>query len=286
MDYPSRRRADVAWAVVAAALAAVIPASARADGALLAEGMARMQEADFDAALDRFDRAEAGNLDRDGLVRLYMHRAVVLFALDRPEEMRADLRRALALSPSARPPATSPPPVLVAAARIRAVGVAPPSLEVRAHPARDGVRFSAEVGVDGARLSRGTRLWARRPGSPRWQGGTTASLFVVAPPDTEVLWYAELLGPAGVVLASSGTREAPRHVRAAGRRRARHGTGSDSDTAVEGGADGDGEGDGLTWWIVGGAAAAAALAVAAGVLWASSTGEGDSTQVSGPLVTF
>ena len=67
-------------------------------------------DADFEAALAAFDRLlVAQQLDDDSLVRVLSERAMVLYALDRPEALAEDLQRLAQIEPATHMSDRAPP---------------------------------------------------------------------------------------------------------------------------------------------------------------------------------
>jgi len=128
---------------------------------LVEEGIRAYEDADFDAALDAFRRAEqSSDLGRADLIDLLHNRALVFFALADTASMEGDLRRLAAVDREHILGSSVPPPVRESFERIReegeeAVELPPPigvgSSQGEEGPTTSNVLSSRPVnqGVDG-----------------------------------------------------------------------------------------------------------------------------------------
>ena len=106
------RRTSGASSLLVAALV-LLPLTAAAQSSSLAEGMQRLEEADFDAARTAFERVLADSqTTRADWVRAHVQLAVVRFALRDRAGATEDVRAAIAAEPNVAPPAGSPPPLV------------------------------------------------------------------------------------------------------------------------------------------------------------------------------
>lgn len=242
------------------ALLLAMPAAASAqDG--LSEARAAFDAAEFETALAQLDTLDASDaLSVDEVAAFLTLRAEVHFALGDAAAMEADLRALLALAPDARLPDTAPPELSEAAERARSEALPLPTVRTEASPIAGGVRLRADIVADGAGLARRARLHARSPGEA-WRE-VEEELEVTGP---SVEYWAEALGPGGVVLAQEGSAAAPRRW---------------------GSATGGGELDPLVLGLSLGGAAAAVLIVGI-VAGVAASGPSDRTQPGLPvLVSF
>jgi hypothetical protein len=181
---------------------------------LVDEGQRLYEEAEFVAALDALGRADhATDLEREDLERLFEIRALVHLAMGNTDAMRTDLQRLAALAPDHSLPRSAPPDVARAFAEIR--GQSPGAVRVlattEASPA--GVTIAARAENDWASIVRTVRVSGRVQGAPSWEHATDAPLLV-ATSGGVVEYYAEAIGPGGVVVARTGSASEP--LRAAG----------------------------------------------------------------------
>jgi hypothetical protein len=184
------------------------PSSAHAEHPAISQAIAYAERADFASALAAFEEAESATaLERSDLVMLYAHRATVQFALGQMAAMQADLRRLVALDASASLPASAPPPLAEALAALQEEAE-PVTLEARAQLTSAGVEIRARAPERGADLVRGLHAWGMGT-SGEWEFGDAGVLTIDARSATRVLWYAEAVGPGGVVIATHGTRDEP-----------------------------------------------------------------------------
>lgn len=180
---------------------------------LVDEGQRLYEEADFVAALDALARAEAAtDLSLEDLTHLFETRALVHLAMNNADAMRADLRRLAAVAPDHRLPRTVPPDVVRAFAEIRAEGGGALRVLATTDASSAGVTITVRVDNDAAEIVRAVRTFGRIAGG-EYLRAQDAPLLV--PGSGVVEYYAEAIGPGGVVLARSGSADAP--LSAAGR---------------------------------------------------------------------
>lgn len=237
------------------------------------EGVRHYENADFPRAIQAFARAEAASdLQRADVVELLVRRALVHFAMNAEARMREDLRRLATLEPNHVLGAETPPAVRAAFESVRRDLEGRIALRVESHAIPDGVHLAVEVTGDAAGLVRSVRLGARSPGG-EWTEREGNEIDV---PAAEVEYYAEAIGPGGAVLASDGSRDAPRTASAGGV------VAGGGGGAVIGGDDEGDEGGAPIWLFVGLGAVAVAAAVVAVVLITSA--QSDQTQLGAPTV--
>lgn len=175
----------------------------------LEEAIACAENADFEAALEAFDHAEASmDLKRSDLRRLFGHRAVVHFAMGHGAALELDLKRLVTLFPDATLPESAPPPLLRALEKARASSDSgPPVLGMESSRASGELTLRAYVERDPARLATSVRIFGR-VGETGWKGGS-GDVLVLSPDRGDVVWYAEAVGPGGVVVATRGSVRSP-----------------------------------------------------------------------------
>ena len=260
------------WAGTLAWVAlAVMPRVAFADE-LVDRGVERYEEADFAGALEMFAQAEQSDgLDRDDLARLYEHRAMVHLALEEEEAMRDDLRRLRALDPERIMGESIPPPMRDAYEEIGRDAGPPLTIRARARNDEGVIRIDASIEGDRAELVRGARVGARPGGARSWEiadGDLELRIRESAPESSRIEYFAEAVGPGGVVLAHDGSRREPRQL-----------------DLLPTPADADDD-DSQTWLYAGiGAGAVALIAAIVVVSTVPFIAESDQTQLSGPTVT-
>lgn len=172
------------------------------------EGRRLFEEAEFLEALDAFARAEAAeDLTEDELVALLETRALVHLAMGNEEPMRADLARLVTVAPEHALDRRAPPEVRRAYAEVRSQSSGPVRLSVSPTPVATGVSIEASAQNDAQRLVRRVRIFGRAQGAGSWERADDAPLLVTASGVVE--YYAQAIGPGGVVLASSGSDDAP-----------------------------------------------------------------------------
>ena len=190
------------------ALLLLLPAHALGQSAV-EEGRRFYEEAEFLEALDAFATAEsADDLTREELVTLFETRALVHLAMGNAEPMRGDLARLVALAPEHVLDRRAPPDVRRTFAELRAASQGP--IRLRAHPsaAAAGVTVEAEAENDTQSLVRSVRIHGRTDAGA-WESAVDAPLFVALTEEAVIEYWAEAVGPGGVVLASSGSADEP-----------------------------------------------------------------------------
>jgi len=202
----SLRDRPLAPSVLLCLVLASLPAGARADRAI-ERGLRAAAGADFEAAILAFEEAEAARLGRPELIALYANRALAAFALGRGELMEQDLARLLALGADAGLPDHAPPEVREVLERLRREGTGTPRIHASVIIADGHARIEASA-RGGADLVRSVRVWIEEGGA--WRAHTPP---LERPIDGELAWYAEAVGPSGVLLATEGTDAAPNLVR-------------------------------------------------------------------------
>lgn len=203
---PSTWRALIAAAVAGLALAWPVPASANP---LVDAGVEAANDGRFDEALASFDEAWNGDeLRREDLVDLLVCRSIVRFALRSREALDRDLEMLAFLAPEYTFSPVVPPQVRRRFEELRPPSTARSHLEVSLSLADDRVFGDASVSGIPEGLVRDLILHVREPSSP-WQRvqGWRFELPVTRPRSVD--WYAEVIGPGGVVLASEGDATTP-----------------------------------------------------------------------------
>lgn len=224
--------------------------------------------AEFASALAALDRAEqADDLTRDELQRALELRLLLHLAMESPERLEADLTRLLTLAPDYRPGDEMPPEVHEALESVRPRVAAPLAVRASATEIGDTVRVDASVENDPADLTQGVRVGTRTGDGEPSIGASPASVSI--PAGAALLYWAEAVGPGGVVIARDGSAEAPLRFE------------SSAGLATEGGGD-----DALPWIITGVIVGALVVAgaIVLGVVLASEQGPSDRTQPTLPMV--
>jgi len=178
------------------------------------EGRERYRNAEFDAALEAFARAEqADDLTRDDLILLFESRALVHSAMQSAEDAEADLARLAVVAPDHELSRRVPPDLRETFDRLRQEGSSRPSVRVTAEAHEGGgAAVQATVEGDAVGLVRHVRVHGRSPASGSWLTAEDGPLEVPADPGTTVDHYAEAVGPGGVVLATAGSEEEPEEI--------------------------------------------------------------------------
>jgi hypothetical protein len=164
--------------------------------------------ADFERALVAADAAEAGTLDRDGLIALLETRVLIEAGLGRQEDVDRDLARLVAIEPARPAPASFPPPIVQRLERARASAVAV-SVDVEVETSAAGATLTARNSTAPQGLVRSLRVTAR-VGDAAWQTSDEGTLTVAVEEGDVLSYYAQVLGPGGAVLATAGTEAEPR----------------------------------------------------------------------------
>jgi hypothetical protein len=165
------------------------------------------READFEAALEALERAEASErLTRDELKRLLVRRAVILSARSDDEALHRALTQLLVVDPDARFGEEVAPRLRAQLEEMRAERPQPEvnvALELRGPT----VRLVGSVG-DHAGLARSVRVGARASGGPWVESRNELALDAL--PGATIEYYAAAIGPGGVVVGELGSRNDPR----------------------------------------------------------------------------
>jgi len=234
---------------------------------LVDEARGKYEEAAFEGALDTLTRAEAADdLTRDDLVAVYELRVMVHLGMGEEDVIETDLRRLLSIDPSHDFGDGAPPDILRQASQLREELGGPIHVSVRASPGPAGLSLRAQVDHDPEELTRTIRIATRR-GDSAWQSSRGSSLEL--PGGEHVAFYAEAVGPGGVVLAADGSEAEPRIW---------EGGDGDSDTD---------DGEGPPWlWIGIGAGAAVGVAAIIIIIAVAASGSSDQTNPTLPMVSF
>ncbi len=187
-------------------------ARAQSEGAI-DEGVRLYAEADFEGALTALERAEHETLDRRELLRLLATRALVRFALGDFDRLDRDLLAIVSLEPDYNLGGRAPPPLANALSRARAGAGEPLSVRAFVETTPRGVRVTATTHGDRAGLVDHVEVFARPVSRAAYAHGEPSVELVVAP-ESEIEVRAVATGPGGAVLATDGTEDAPRRVRA------------------------------------------------------------------------
>ncbi len=242
------------------------PGTARAHPAV-DEARAMYEEADFEGALAAIDRALSGDdLTRDELLDALRLRALVHLGMGDAEAMAEAVSAWVALAPDLELDESVPPEIRDAARQARGRGDEELGLRARATPTATGVRIDAEVRGDRAELVRTVRLHGR-VGGGAWERSETAPLELAVPDAAEVAYYAEAVGPGGVVVANEGSAREPLRW---------------SPPAIE--RDDDDDGSGPWLWVGLGAGAAAVVGTVVAVLLVTGGEQSDLTRPSLPTL--
>ncbi len=199
------------FTLVISFVAALVVASAGDAHAhpILDEAARLFDEAEFEAALEVFHRAEeAGDLTRDDLIQLYEWRALVHHTLGNADDLETDLMRLASLDPDHQFGRQVPPVVREAFDRAKARTTGQITVHVDAEIQSNGVRLGARVQHDTSGIVQELRLGARAPGNA-WTHRSNSALEMPGAPDTTLEVYAEAIGPGGAVVATDGTPDDP-----------------------------------------------------------------------------
>ena len=197
-------RLTIGLALVAAMLAVATPAHAHQgiDGARRA-----YEDAEFEAALAQLRVVEASDdLTREELVELLELRAELHLATGDADAMERDVLQRTTVDPTGALPSSAPPEMREAATRARAQIAGPIEVRAEAVAVATGVTIEAAAHGDAGGLVREVRVMARVDGGS-WRDGRPPMTLEGA---GRVEFYAEAIGPGGVVLSSAGSRDAPR----------------------------------------------------------------------------
>lgn len=239
---------------------------------LVDEGRRLFGAADFEGALAALERAyQSDELTLAELVELLETRVLVYQALGNAQGTEAALRTLAAVAPDHAFAPEVPPG---AGRRFREIVASRPGtlgVDVRREESGDTVRFEGVVRNDPDGVARAVRLHAHA-GDGEWQSAEGELSLALEDRDAAA-WYAEVIGPGGTVLATEGSRAAPRRF------------------VVGGAAVGDGAsplttepGDGTMPWLWMGIGGAALVVTAAVVLVLIGSSGETQTRVDGPAV--
>lgn len=244
------------------------------------EGRRHLDAAEFEAAVEAFDRAErAERLTRDELVELYERRAVAHHARRSVADMNADLVRLSLLAPDHEPSVEIMPSVRRAFEQARAELPGPLTVSLDVTPGPAGVEVRVEVDGDVGGLVRRVYIFARDRGG--WRRVIGTRLSEPSAPGERHAFYAAAVGPGGVVVASAGSEDRPREVTIPGGAGEPGGPPRLVDNPyVDPSAEGPSDGPGAWPWVVAGAGLAAAVGVVLAIVLAGGTS--DLTQPSRP----
>jgi hypothetical protein len=264
----------VALSVLGLLLIAPQPCHAHPD---LDRGIKLATEAEFSQALTAFAQGlESGTLTRDELIVLLSERVLVLHALGKRAELERDLSALAMLDPSRAFDRRAPPELREIFAAKRDERDGPLSLEVRCDLDDGDVHIGAHAtgtwGVDDLSL----RIHARGPGEVRYTQFDTNEIDLTPETEGNVDYYAELVGFGGIVIATAGTLDDPRHC-------------GEGDALAGGLAAPSEERDGSNrklWWWIGAGGALAITAVAVAIVVTRDPEPSDKTMISRPMVTF
>lgn len=174
---------------------------------LLAAAQQHAEEADFEAALQAFDRAEReGVLSRQDVVELLSRRPIVYHVLHDEARMQRDLACLAALEPRFEFGAEVLPEVRTALAAQQAT-VEPLRLTLRLAERGQALQIAAEYGRLPPGLVVEDRVYARLAGQS-WQTGPQR-LELANPQREPVEYFAQAFGPGGALLLERGSRQAP-----------------------------------------------------------------------------
>ena len=181
------------------------PALVVAQDGAVEQGWQLYQQAEFEAALEAFDRAEArSSLSLSEWVRLLEGRALVFFARADVDAMRATLARLARIAPEHALAPDAPPEIVRALLDARAEVREPLRLELDGERDGGGFRLRASLVGDRGDLVLSLRTHARAHGGAWTQSDDTLRI------DADVVEaWAEALGPGGAQVRARGSADAP-----------------------------------------------------------------------------
>jgi hypothetical protein len=170
------------------------------------EARARIEAAEFEAALRLLAEAEAGTeLSRRDAADLLELRALVYLALhDRTHALRA-LQMLLVMEPDHHFAAATTPDLIAAFEAARTSGTAAPELVLEQAVRPDGVRFSARVQGDTLGMVRAVRLWTR-VGDGAWRSTLADETVIAASPGQSLQYRAVAEGIGGAPVRQTEVR--------------------------------------------------------------------------------
>lgn len=263
-------RRELCIGCAALALVAIVGSATTARAhELVDEGRQLYETADFEAALATLARAEeARDLTLADLRELYMLRALVHLGLEDRDAFEGDLARLLSIDPDVALPDTLPPEVAEARPRVLERNGGAIRVAGRVEANATGVLVHAEVAHDPAGVTRGLRVHGRAAGGEtRSTEDPPLSLPAI---EGRVEYWAEALGPGGVIVAGLGSSEEPRVHRL------------DAVTTSVPEESSGGPGAGL--WIGLGVGAAAVVGAVVAIVIVTSGGSSDGTQPTLPMI--
>lgn len=210
---------SLAWALPLGVALSLVLGTGRAHAHPLVDEGRRLyeEEANFTGALDALGRAEAqDDLTREELVVLLETRAIVHVATGDQDAMRADVRRLVAIAPEHDLGPHAHPDLARAIAAERARGHGALRLVPRTESAEAGLTIVVDVENDWASVVREVRIAGRPSGASEWQHAVDAPLLIASAGAATIEYHAEAIGPGGVVLARTGTPDAPLRAAAPG----------------------------------------------------------------------
>lgn len=274
--HPVPRRTAAVAALTLVATLAVSGAPSRALAhPLVDEGYRRYSEADFSGALDAFGRAWAARgLDRTDVVRTLAGRAMVFFATNDAAGLQAALSSLAVLEPEYAFPREAPPDLAQGLASEHARVGGALAIEVTVEWRGNDAFLSSRVAHDPGHMVTAVKLHAQAAGGDAVEGEGT---LLVPSAGERVSYWAEAIGPGRSVLATEGSRAAPREATQTG-----VALGVTEDSSA--GAVDTGSGDGISPWVWVGVGAVVVIGVVGTLLLVSSGGTSDSTQPGAPFV--
>jgi hypothetical protein len=286
-------------AIVLSVVASAAPALAHP---VVDEGVAQYTQGNLERALEAFARAEGvDDLGRDELVRMLVYRSLIQHALGWTEALERSLAQLAVIDREHVFGADVPPGIREAFIRVRSRARERPRVISRRERTPDVVRVYATIADDTTGLARRTRISARTGDGP-WRVSSGQEVELTVAEAERVEYYVELLGPGGIVLATSGSQETPHVLRGRDRVEVATDVRPETDPEVHGadgavtlplrdpaaavGFDGGGELDddsSTFWWLTVGAAGLLAAGVVAFFLLRA---DEDTTSFSRPRVAF
>lgn len=168
------------------------------------------EQGELEAALEQLAEAEAGgDLSRRDVLSLLTTRVLIHVGLGNEDAYRRDLAHIAVIDPDYQMGPAFPPLVRQTFAVIREQA-RPIALDARAEPIAAALKIDVTL-EDASELVSQVRISARVSGGP-WLREAGTSMEVPAPAGAQVDWYVDAIGPAGLVVASVGSSEAPRRV--------------------------------------------------------------------------
>ncbi len=194
-----------AMALTAAIVLGLVPKSALAESAL-EEGRRYYEEADLERAHQALSRAEASSeLTLDELGRLYELRALLHRADGDELSTTEALRRLAFVQPEHAFGVGVPPELVLEFNEIRSSMSGGIELVTSVEATPTGVAIRAEATGDALSLVREVRIYGSN-GSQSWQNVPDAPLEIAAV-EGRIEYYAEAIGPGGVVLRRTSVAE-------------------------------------------------------------------------------